>query len=525
MSQITTSSYKESATIRPLQKLQDKIKNIPPDKLFLLKGLWAYPLFAAALFLVSSMFVRSLTVRISVALVLAFFPWKATAESIYSDNYKHLRTQILILLQVLTTSVSSGYSLEKSFELIRPVIENTFGKKSALVEPLITLENNLKVHVDFRKALNDFSHDIDFPETIPVFHALAISSRIGNNSLAILRSSCQMLSEMNAVQSEISAANAGKNAEAAVLCVMPFAITFALKKMSDGYLDTALDSKVGSVILTAAFVIAILASALLLKFINHKETSKKNKDKFDLPCEYKGKPYLSNLIKRFMPPGFIAARHEVISQLSLRPKDAYEVYLRKQLRNALLTLIFSSFILYVCKYSLLWSIPCVLIMIFATYSDLSRKADLKKEELMQDIPLFLCLTATLLEAGLQLPKAIEICCGAFGENKSLSGEIKNLRAMILSGITASDAVEKMSIRIQIPEAQAALLLVARYGRLGTSEVLNLLSLQASSCWNLCRNAARKKQEREALGLLFPMTLDFVCVLLVAITPAIISLGL
>lgn len=504
--------------------MQDKIRNIPPDKLFLLKGLWAYPIFVTALFLASSMFVRSVTVRIIVAVTLSFFPWKATAESIYSDNYKHLRTQILILLQVLTTSVSSGYSLEKSFELIRPVIENTFGKKSALIEPLITLENNLKVHVDIKKALNEFAHDIDFPETIPVFHALAISAKIGNNSLAILRSSCQMLSEMNAVQNEISAANAGKNAEAAVLCVMPFAITFALNRMSDGYLDTALDSNVGSIILTVAFIIAILASALLLKFINHKETTKKD-NKFDLPCEYKGKPVLSNLIKKLMPPGFIASRHELISQLSLRSKDAYEVYLRKQLRNSILTLICSAALLHVCGYSLLWTIPCVLIMVFATYSDLNRKASLKKEELMQDIPLFLCLTATLLEAGLQLPKSIEVCNGAFSENKSLSSEIKNLRAMILSGITASDAVEKMSIRIQIPEAQAALLLVARYGRLGTSEVLNLLSLQASSCWNLCRNAARKKQEREALGLLFPMTLDFICVLLVAITPAIISLGL
>ena len=57
------------------------------------------------------------------------------------------------------------------------------------------------------------------------------------------------------------------------------------------------------------------------------------------------------------------------------------------------------------------------------------------------------------------------------------------------------------------------------------EVLNLLSLQASACWSLCRNAARKKQEREVLGLLLPMTLDFICVLLVATTPAIISLGI
>ena len=126
---------------------------------------------------------------------------------------------------------------------------------------------------------------------------------------------------------------------------------------------------------------------------------------------------------------------------------------------------------------------------------------------------------------MQLPKSIEICSTAFEERPVLSNEIKSLRAMILSGRSASDAVERFSLRIRIPEAQSALLLVARYGRLGSSEVLNLLSLQASACWNLCRNAARKKQEREALGLLLPMTLDFICVLLVAMTPAIISLGI
>ena len=53
---------------------------------------------------------------------------------------------------------------------------------------------------------------------------------------------------------------------------------------------------------------------------------------------------------------------------------------------------------------------------------------------------------------------------------------------------------------QIPEAQSALLLVARYDRLGTAEVLNLLQLQASSCWNLCRNAARNFHIYRALQI-------------------------
>ncbi len=495
-----------------------------PGRLFLIKGLWSYPLFVVTVFLISSSFISSFNARLIISVILSVFPWKAAVSSVYSDNHKHLRTQILVLLQVLTTSVSSGYSLERSFMLIRPIIENTFGSRSALCKPLITLENKLKVHIDLKKALNDFSHDLNFPETIPVFHALAISSKIGNNSLAILRSSCQMLSEMNAVQSEISAANAGKNAEAAILCIMPFAITAALDRMGDGYLSAARDSKTGSVILTAAFVLAVIASALLFRFMNHRETETSDK-RTSVNTEYRGRPFMTDLIRRISPAGFTASRHDLFSELSLDPSAAYEAYLRKQLVTAVASFLISGIVLAVKGYSILFAIPVSFIFIIAGMSDITRRSETKKEEIMQDIPLFLCLICTLLEAGLQLPKAIEICCGAFGENKSLSSEIKNLRAMILSGISASDAVERMSLRIRIPEAQAALLLVARYGRLGTGEVLNLLSLQASSCWNLCRNAARKKQEREALGLLFPMTLDFLCVLLVATTPAIISLGI
>ena len=215
-----------------------------PLRRFLIRHIWVYPVFVVIIYSVSSFFISALLPRLTISAVLGFFPWKELMRKIYSGNYKHMRTQLLILLQVLTTSVSSGYSIERSFTLIRPVIEHSFGTKSALIKPLITLENNIKVHMSLDRALDIFSEEISFPETIPIFHALAISADIGNNSLAILRSSCQMLSEMNAVQNEIAASNAGKNAEAVMLCIMPFVITAALDKMGGGYLDTARSSKI-----------------------------------------------------------------------------------------------------------------------------------------------------------------------------------------------------------------------------------------------------------------------------------------
>ncbi len=505
-----------------------KSKSIKPYTLFLLKTVWVYPFFAGALYMVSSLFISSSRIRLITSIILSFFPWKEAMKKLFSNGYRHTRTQLLVMLQILCTSVSSGYSIEKSMLMMRPVIEHTFGKRCILIKPLINLENDLKLHTSLEKSLNSFAEAVRFPETVPIFHALAISGEIGNNSLAILRSSCQMLSEMNAVQSEIAAQNAGKNAEAAMLCAMPFAVTFALNYMSRDYIEMARRTNFGSVLLAIAFGICVIACAMLLRYMSH-DSGRKIRSSvslgYDDSLKVSPKYPLTSFFKRILPTGFITSRHELFNELSVNPRLAYEQYLKKQILICAASGLIGLAVLIKLGRNPCLTLPFIVLMAVLGSREVRSEVERKREDLMTDIPLFMCLMSTLLEAGMQLPKAIEICAKAFGDNKSLSLEIKNLRAMMLSGISASEAVERFSLRIQIPEAQSALLLVARYDRLGTAEVLNLLQLQASSCWNLCRNAARKKQEREALGLLLPMTLDFVSVLMVAMTPAIISLGI
>ena len=152
-----------------------KTKELSQQKQFLLKCLWVYPVFVLVLYIVSGVFIDSGIIRLAVSAVLGIFPWKESVMKVYAGRYRNLRTQLLVLLQVLCTSVSSGYSIEKSLELVRPVIEHTFGKKSVLIKPLINLENNIKMHMSLEDSLRIFASDINFPETVPIFHALAIS--------------------------------------------------------------------------------------------------------------------------------------------------------------------------------------------------------------------------------------------------------------------------------------------------------------------------------------------------------------
>jgi Flp pilus assembly protein TadB len=290
----------------------------------------------------------------------------------------------------------------------------------------------------------------------------------------------------------------------------------------------ARNTRIGSTLLALAFGICTIACAMLLRFMSHEQGRKPFKSELAVNTASDGRKNgtpLTRLAKKLFPASFITARHELFNELSVNPDYTYEQYLKKQVITGTAAFVLASAILISTGKNLLFAPAFTAAIILLGGYEIRSDVERKREDLMSDIPLFLCLISTLLESGMQLPKAISICAKAFDENKSLSLEIKNLRAMILSGIPASDAIEKFSLRIQIPEAQAALLLVARYGRLGTSEVLNMLNLQSQACWNLCRNASRKRQEREALGMIIPMTLDFISVLMVAMTPAIISLGI
>ncbi|MBR6879471.1 MAG: type II secretion system F family protein [Clostridiales bacterium] len=507
----------------PRSKILRRSRNTDFD-IYLKKHIWLYPVLSLFVYAASSMFLTGITIRLVCAALLPFFPWREILRHFWLMHRKSIGTQILVLLQILCTGVSSGYSIERSFMSAGKTMENTFGRKCSLLKPLSELENNLQMHLDISTCMNIFSEEISYPETAPVFHALAISAKMGNNSLSILRSSCQMLSDLNSVQSDIQAENAGKNAEAGILCAMPFVITAAMNGMNGTYLLKAKESPLGTILFTAAFAIAVTSCALLFRFISHSnDTGRKKAMREKTYPSLIGKAAVK--ITDMLPRDYLASRIELFSTLSLDPARMYRLHLQR------LAVLVPSSVIIAAAVLKLAGLPLViapffgLLMVILSDWDIRRSSSLKKEHLMKDIPLFFCLVTTLLESGIQLPKAIDICSRAFDEEGELSLEIKGIKAMMLSGISASDAIERFSLRIGIPEAQSALLLMARYGRSGTREVLNLLSLQSSACWTLCRNAARKKQERESLGLLFPMVLDFISVLIVATTPAVISLGI
>jgi len=493
---------------------------------FLLRHLYLYPACLGVTFVLSDPFLPVMILRLLMSALLSVFPFLAVIRVLYSKRSMLLRAQSKVLLQSLCTSVSGGYSLESALMCARGNIEKAFGQRSLMGAALIRLEKSLSAHEPVGDCLVEMCRRLDYIELLPVMHALSISRVVGTGVISILRNSCQMLSELMAVRSEVEANNSGKNAEAFILCLMPFGITFALSTFSSDYMSVVKSNPLGNFMMLLAFIIAVISCALLFRIIGENDNKKLN-----LGFQEEQYPTFVNRIvnqlghwaSKYLPQSYLTRQHELFGELSQQPQLAFYQFIAKTIAVVIFTMPLSMFILNSLNQPLWISPGIAFLLTVLMHQDLNNKVMQRRECIMQEIPLFLSMLVTLLQSGMLLPKAIDTCSAAFHESSVLGNELRYIKAHILSGHSAGTAIEAFSARTAIPEAQSALLLAARFELSGGSEVLSLLSLQSNSCWSLSRNASRKKREREALSMIFPMMLDFVSVLIVAISPALISL--
>ena len=489
-------------------------------RIFMSKCLPLYPICVFLVFLLSRAFLPAFRLRLLLSIPLGIFPFVSCVRVLYGRRTTTLRAQNKVLMQSLCTSVSDGYSIERAFLCARVDIEKTFGHRAAFATALKDVEHQLQANEPLDACMVRFCHKLDYYETLPVLHSLSLQKTVGSQIISILRSSCQMLSELHAVASEVEANNTGKNTEAFLLCLMPFGVTYMLAVTSGDYLSQSQNSGIGRILMVAAFIIAVFSCTYLFSLIGEKPSKKefsfRNGSK-DIPA-FLRKPIRKLAVS--LPTTYTTRVLEWFSEISFSPMEAFDAFLFKTICTLLICVPVFLLITFLIGAPLFIALILELLILVLLHVDAQSQMNRRRLILMEDLPLFISMLSTLLESGILLPKALHICRYAFSDQSCLRYELQHLVTTIEGGISAADALEAFSHRVSIPEAQSALLLAARYERSGGQEVLGLLRLQASSCWALCRNASRKKREREAFTMILPMMLDFVSVLLVAIAPAL-----
>ncbi|WP_243136863.1 type II secretion system F family protein [Alkaliphilus serpentinus] len=163
-------------------------------------------------------------------------------------------------------------------------------------------------------------------------------------------------------------------------------------------------------------------------------------------------------------------------------------------------------------------------IIYALNNEVKEK--LKKRNLLIqiDFPDFLNKFILLINAGMNVPRALEKIIGDTQSDRPLYRELKLTYSEIKAGKSELQAYEDFAIRCKTTEITKFVSTLIQNLKKGNTELTHILKLHVVECWNLRKSIAKQLGEEASTKLLFPIMIMFIAILLIVLTPAVLTLS-
>jgi tight adherence protein C len=484
----------------------------------------------------------------------AFQRWSSQRQA--RDNME----QYQALLAYLSSRLAAGETLERALVSAGPVLGQQLGIRRPICQGLNHLAQQIEAHVDLDQTIRNLLTWVDCPAVRPFMLVLPQLRQMGGQLDRFIKSSHRMLAEQISLAQDIASEQAQKNAEALILMVLPFFLALILGNSADGYAQSAQVQAGGRIGMALAYILACLAAVWTIVLISgqpvrstsspsliHKSWIHESRQprifKTPTPSVNLLSHYLTGLLLRLYRGPLTGHWGKMlllrIAEQNHSQENPARRYMAKKMRYLLAGLLLGA----------IWSITGLLPMILfwvpglaiAILQDIQvwRSHDTRKNLYRLAYPAFLNWIVILLQAGFSLDKTLAVAAQAWLPEKNIpdpkvsdqqvsdqqviANDLSFLCQQQQAGRSCAWILDRLAEQNPLLEIQSAIHMMIRYDKEGGQELLDLLNLQATGSWNLLRNGIRKSLETRSLQLLFPMMIDLVVVLLIAILPAMLML--
>lgn len=482
--------------------------------------------------------------RLIAALPGGFLLNRAVRKWFESRQLLFMRVQFKWLLEHLISRLSSGATLERALMDASASLGMLLGRQSNLLTGLRHLEQQLAAHQPLDLLLPQLGQYLPCPEAMVFFQVLPGLRQAGGQINQYARQQLKMTMESLTLQQDLNAETVQRQTEALILAITPFILTGLLHQTGDLFVGEAAGTAFGVLGMWIAYGLAMFGAILTLSLISFnqnlpgRQISLLRGQHFARLRVFRVVAnFLLDTYKHKLPEAYGARLLQILQdQANVRQQGEtrfWQAYFESKAVYLIAGLL-PGILLTVAEPWLCFSLVVIpLVIILLQDQQVFLLARKRQIEYQLDYPVFLNLISALLHAGISLHMALDVGLKSLpaepaGRNQriiggSLQNDLLDIRKQLRVGRPASMVIENMAERSPISEVQSALLLLVRYDRTGGPENLQLLQMQTAACWSLHRNTARKKLEKQSLGLLLPMALDLISVMLTAIMPALQSL--
>ena len=179
----------------------------------------------------------------------------------------------------------------------------------------------------------------------------------------------------------------------------------------------------------------------------------------------------------------------------------------------------TSVILAVAAYGAFFAMP------FVVDKGLKTKIEERRLAIRMEFPEFVNKMTILVNAGMTISKAWEKIATDNKKDTPLFNEMQYTMGDISAGKPEAVAYEEFGRRCKIKEIIKFVSVVVLNLKKGGAEVVPVLKLQAAECWEMRKSAAKQMGEEAGTKVLIPMMIMFLGIILIVVTPALLSFSM
>ncbi len=438
--------------------------------------------------------------------------------------------QYRIFLEYLSSRLSAGHTLESILLESFSRLKNELGYKSVLAKSLKQLEQSMQAHLDLDRSLKMLKDKFNCQTSNAFFDVLPYLNHYGGRLDIFVKQTYRTLNSEIQMQKDIESEQNAQKSEALILLFLPFLFSFVLIRQDTVYSESLLTAPWSLFLLAIIFVLSHFSIFLVLLIMSKNPLQLNKRDIYiTLPKripQSKLLVFISQFLISHLPVKFGYNLSESVRILSKNQPQAWLIYIRRKLLLTLFSAIICAILIALRIIS--WKIfilPLLFIWLIQDFDIIQRENKLK-QQIRIEYPNFLNSMVILLRSGLSLEKSLRLMISSYQGNlhSQLKNDLSKINHALSVGESAAFALLNITENLPQEEIASILQLMARYDRDGGQEILDILDIQANASWQLCRNAMRKRLQAKNLILLFPMTIDLFLVIIMAMLPAVASLG-
>jgi tight adherence protein B len=225
---------------------------------------------AVTVFAISFLFYRSVLLAVLLSPLGLFYPGYKRKRLIIKRR-NELNLQFKDLLVSLSSSLTAGKSLEKSFDIALGDLYVLYPSEDTyIVRETKIIINKLSLNITVEEAIADFAKRSGIDDIQNFSDVILICKRTGGNLIEAIKNSSGIISDKIEMKQEIDTLLASRKFEQKILNIMPIAMIFILSTTASDYITPVFTTLQGRASMTLCIVLLTAAFFISNKIVNIK---------------------------------------------------------------------------------------------------------------------------------------------------------------------------------------------------------------------------------------------------------------